>query len=71
MIDAKTLADAVGSAARTWPDRVFLVDNGRSVTFAEFDERTYKVPRQFVFVEEFPVAPAGKIQKSLLPREEL
>ncbi len=29
----------------------------------------YKVPREFVFVDSFPLTPAGKIQKSSLPRD--
>jgi fatty-acyl-CoA synthase len=29
----------------------------------------YKVPRQFVFVDEFPLTPAGKVQKAALPRD--
>jgi fatty-acyl-CoA synthase len=28
----------------------------------------YKVPREIVFVDEFPLTPAGKVHKAVLPR---
>jgi crotonobetaine/carnitine-CoA ligase len=38
MHDTTTLNSALASAVQRWPDRIFLKIDGRSVTFAEFDD---------------------------------